>query len=69
MGLIFDKTRPHGIVYNHPEIAYVQDGIDYGFDGEPVRTDLSLEGSKDKTRSEKMKESWARRKNAAQSSQ
>ncbi|HXN95972.1 MAG TPA: hypothetical protein VN879_15820 [Candidatus Acidoferrales bacterium] len=68
MGL--DKTRHHGIVYNHPDIAFVQDGIDYGFDGLPVgEPDLSLEGFKDKTRSEAMKAAWAKRKNAAQPSQ
>ena len=63
MGLVFDKTRPHGIVYNHPEIAHVQDGVEFGFDGLPVKD------APDPSRSEKMKAAWARRKNAAQPSQ
>lgn len=58
MGLKFDKTKEHGIVYGHPGIAYEQDGHQFGFDGE-----LYSEGADVvNTRSERMKASWAKRK-------
>ena len=33
---MFNPKRPHGIVYNHPTIAYEQDGKCYGLDGQEV---------------------------------
>jgi hypothetical protein len=53
----FDPKRPHGTTYGHPEIAHVQDGVDYGFDDLPVGTE-----GPDPDRSAKMKEVWAKRK-------
>jgi hypothetical protein len=54
MGLKFDKKQPHGTVIGHPDIAYEQNGVHFGFDGEPV----------DSSRSDKMKAAWAKRKGA-----
>jgi hypothetical protein len=54
MGLKFSKDKPHGIVFGHPEIAFEQDGVHFGFDGEPV----------ERSRSDKMKAAWVKRRGA-----
>jgi hypothetical protein len=59
--MAFDPKKPHGVVYNHTEIAFVQDGIDYGHDLLPVEVENpKLEANQ--ARSEKMKESWRQRR-------
>ena len=58
---MFNPKRPHGIVYNHPTIAYEQDGKCYGLDGQEV-----VETAEPKrSQSEIMKASWAKRKHAS----
>jgi hypothetical protein len=56
MGLKFLKDRPHGIVFGHPQIAFEQGGVHFGFDGEPVEVEQS--------RSDKMKAAWVKRRGA-----
>ncbi len=33
---IFDKTRPHGVIYGHPVARFIQDGVNFDGSGREV---------------------------------
>ena len=70
-----NETRPYGTVYGHSQVAYEQDGKQFGHDkalieGPVVETQLAPEVIKapDPARSAKMKAIWEQ-KRAAQAAQ
>jgi hypothetical protein len=63
--VILDKTKPYGLIYGDPKLRFEQEGHLYDWNGEPVGLDAVVVHHTDivpKTRSEIMKDAWARRK-------